>query len=310
MPPNQKIFGLGLSRTGTTSLGKALNILGIPTIHFPSDQTTFAELRSAKYRLTILETYQAVVDIPLVPYYAQIDMIYPNSQFILTTRDMKSWLKSVENHWALWRQRDPHKQFTDFVCACVYGTLSFNADRFRYVFETHSQNIRRYFSQRNDLLVLNVFEGEGWDELCRFLGVSVPDVPFPFLNQFVDNREWMHKLDLAIKDICDLLPTGSTFILVDDGQLEPEIGRGRTAIPFLEQSGSHYGPAPDGITAIRELERLRHRGAIFIVFAWPSFWWLEFYSDFRHYLISNFRCAMTNDRIVAFDLRVLDAASG
>ena len=38
---NQKVFGLGLSRTGTTSLGRALNILGIKTIHYPCDKKTY-----------------------------------------------------------------------------------------------------------------------------------------------------------------------------------------------------------------------------------------------------------------------------
>ena len=35
-----KIFGLGLSKTGTSSLGEALNILGINTIHYPFDEAT------------------------------------------------------------------------------------------------------------------------------------------------------------------------------------------------------------------------------------------------------------------------------
>lgn len=34
-----KVFGIGLSRTGTTSLGTALNQLGIKTIHYPHDET-------------------------------------------------------------------------------------------------------------------------------------------------------------------------------------------------------------------------------------------------------------------------------
>ena len=79
-----KVFGLGLSKTGTSSLSDALEILGIKTIHYPCDSTTIQELRSGIYRLSILEDYQGVTDTPVVPYYAQLDSIYPESKFILT----------------------------------------------------------------------------------------------------------------------------------------------------------------------------------------------------------------------------------
>src|SRR5688572_13581789 len=98
---HQKVFGLGLSKTGTTSLGGALNLLGIETIHYPHDQKTYHDLRNGNYRLSILEEYQGAVDIPVAPYYAQLDTIYPDSKFILTVRDKDSWLTSAEVHWRL-----------------------------------------------------------------------------------------------------------------------------------------------------------------------------------------------------------------
>jgi hypothetical protein len=60
-------------------------------------------------------------------------------------------------------------------------------------------------------------------------------------------------------------------------------------------------PAEDDRTAISELERLRHSGARFIAFAWPAFWWLEYYDKFRLYLLQ-FQCVLRNDRLVLFDL--------
>ena len=277
---------------------------GIKTIHFPCDQITISELRRGNYQLSILQNYQGVVDIPLVPYYAQLDGIYPDSKFILTIRDENSWLQSVEDHWRLWRDKDPHRDFTDFTCACVYGTLDFNADRFRYVYETHVRNIRNYFCDRSDdLLILNIFEGEGWQELCHFLGLVVPAAQFPWVNDRRTNRDWIQKLEITIREISALVPPGSTFILVDDAKSGLELRVGRTAIPFLEREGSYYGPPPDSNTAIHEFERLRVNGSNFIVFAWPSFWWLDYYSEFHHHLLTRFHCTMANDRIVAFDLK-------
>jgi hypothetical protein len=301
---DRKVFGLGLSRTGTTSLGKALNILGIRTVHFPADHATRIELTAGQYTLSILEQYQGVVDIPLVPYYAQLDSIYPGSKFILTVREIESWLTSVEGHWRRWRDRDPHKAFTDFVCACVYGTLAYNRDRFHYVYEIHHKNVCDYFSGRStDLLIMDLFQGEGWDELCHFLGLPIPQIPFPHLNQGHENEEWMRKLDLAAQEISTLLPVQSAFILVDDGKLGCSVVPERVAIPLIEREGVYYGPPPDSGTAIHEMEALRGHGVGFIVFAWPSFWWLEHYSGFQQHLSSKYFCVLETDTVVVFDLR-------
>ena len=141
---HQKVFGLGLSKTGTSSLGEALNMLGIKTIHYPHDQKTYDDLTNGNYRLSVLEEYQGIVDISVAPFYAQLDRIYPDSKFILTVRNKDSWLRSIEIHWRLMMDRcnsDPqYKKYTEFICACVYGSLQFNRDRFLYVYDTHLQN--------------------------------------------------------------------------------------------------------------------------------------------------------------------------
>jgi hypothetical protein len=179
MDPNLKIFGIGLSKTGTVSLAKALTRLGIKTKHFPDDKITREELRRGNYNLSILNEFQALVDIPVAPYYAQFDRLFPAARFILTTRPVESWLTSLENHFQLWVEyrRD---DYDDFVLACTYGVQHFSADRLRYVKELHEATVRSYFAGRPEkLLVLNVFEGEGWKELCSFLDCPAPDEPYP-----------------------------------------------------------------------------------------------------------------------------------
>lgn len=179
MDRHVKILGIGLSKTGTVSLAKALTRLGIKTKHFPDDKTTQEELRWGKYNLSILNEFQALVDIPVAPYYAQLDHLFPSAKFILTTRPTDSWLASLENHFKFWveHQRD---DYNDFVLACTYGVQHFSADRLRYVKELHEANVRSYFAGRpQKLLVLNVFEGQGWNELCAFLDCPVPEEPYP-----------------------------------------------------------------------------------------------------------------------------------
>ena len=174
---HQKVFGLGLSKTGTSSLGEALNTLGIRTIHWPHDQRTHDDLRNGNYRLSILEEYQGIVDIPVAPYYAQLDRVYPNSKFILTVRDKDSWLRSAEVHWRLKietsdkrPEKEQEREFTQFISACVYGTIKFNRDRFLYVYEMHQRNVCDYFKNRpKDFLIMDICGGDGWEKLCPFL---------------------------------------------------------------------------------------------------------------------------------------------
>lgn len=114
---------------------------------------------------------------------------------------------------------------------------------------------------------------------------------------------WFHRLSLALEELDYVLPEESAFILVDDAQWgNDEYLVGRRAIPFLERDGKYWGPPPDSAIAIKELRRLQSHGAGSILFAWPSFWWLGFYSELHRYLRSNCRCVLKNDRLIAFEL--------
>ena len=114
--------------------------------------------------------------------------------------------------------------------------------------------------------------------------------------------QWNARLYRAVREIADLVQAGQSLIVVDE-DLRGAIGNDREAIPFLERDGQYWGPPADDDTAIRELERLRQPGVSFIVFAWPAFWWLDHYADFRRYLESRFVCTLRNERMVVFDLQ-------
>jgi hypothetical protein len=65
----------------------------------------------------------------------------------------------------------------------VYGSYSFNEERFSYVYELHYRNVIEYFKGRPEsLLVINICEGEGWNKLCPFLKAPILDKHFPFMS--------------------------------------------------------------------------------------------------------------------------------
>jgi hypothetical protein len=117
--------------------------------------------------------------------------------------------------------------------------------------------------------------------------------------------EYRSSADAATKEIAALVPAGDALILVDGQQLNArEVAGGRRTIPFLERDGVYWGPPADDETGIREFERLRQQsGASHMVFAWPAFWWLDYYGGLQHHLRVHFPCILENERLVIFDLR-------
>ena len=108
---------------------------------------------------------------------------------------------------------------------------------------------------------------------------------------------------LCLSEIRNTVPSGATYILVDEQQTRLGSDRERISLPFLEKNGEYWGRPTDDGHAIDEIERMRRSGCTHIVFAWPAMWWLDCYEALNHYLRSNYRCVLESELLVAFDLR-------
>ena len=114
---------------------------------------------------------------------------------------------------------------------------------------------------------------------------------------------WEERLEIVKQEIRSLVPAGHNIILVDENKWGSDICADYDVTPFLEKDKLYWGTPPDSETAIKELNRLWKAGSQLIVFGWPAFWWLDYYSGFREYLHSRFPCIKKNSRIIVFDLR-------
>jgi Sulfotransferase domain len=306
--PQRKVFAIGLSKTGNSSLTEALNQLEIRALHYPHDGRTYDELRRGRYRLSILEEVDAIVDMPAVAFYRQLDAEYPGSKFILMVRELEDWLRSAEVHWRLmegWMRDDAEfRRMHEFLSRSIYGATDFDRRRFAARYREHEAEVRRHFAGRpDDLLVIDICGGEGWETLCPFLDKPIPRSPFPHAN------EWMHRLLQAKKELGEALPPASTLILVDQCGFGDELTAGHACLRLLGRDGEYWGDPPDSATAIADLERLRSAGAEFLVFGWPAYWWFDYYREFDEYLRRRFRLITATDCITAYDLRA-PATSG
>jgi Sulfotransferase domain len=193
----RKVFGIGLSRTATTSLNAALDRLGLRSIHFPSDPRTRREVLGqlanarTRLRLSVLRSCDALTDTPVCSTFEALDAGYPGSRFVLTVRDKEAWLRSCETYWgsglgAFLRDQpeDPYAIYMAAIGQALYGSVGFDRERFSRAYDAYGERVASHFRGReHDLLVLDVFSGQGWSELCGFLGLAAPAEPFPFENR-------------------------------------------------------------------------------------------------------------------------------
>jgi sulfotransferase family protein len=179
------------------SLAHALSLLGYRSLHFPQDDRTkeqvmeYLATAGDRLRLAVLERLDALTDTPICASYEGLDAAYPGSKFILTTRDKDSWLESCRAYWASWvdsyllaRPNDPLPAYLIPIHAKIYGTPTFDREQFSRAYDHYHERVRRHFAGRSeDLLTLNICAGEGWDPLCRFLGLPQPRAEFPSENR-------------------------------------------------------------------------------------------------------------------------------
>ncbi len=183
-----QIFGIGLSKTGTNSLNESLNQLGFKSIHFPLDDKLFEQLKQKDFDLEILEEYQAITDITVIPFYKQLFNQYPASKFILTCRDLEDWILSMRIHWASGHRHSPlninHAKLTpmtQMLLQMVYRNFDWDDEKFRQVYREHLEDVEYFFLNSDRLLKLNICNGEGWIKLCDFLNKPIPPHAFPYL---------------------------------------------------------------------------------------------------------------------------------
>lgn len=99
-------------------------------------------------------------------------------------------------------------------------------------------------------------------------------------------------------EIISRIPEGGKFILIDEGRFGgSDCIPGRFEFQFPEQDGEYGGPPADDMAAIKELNRFIAKGARYIVIAWTAFWWLEYYSLFKEYLLTHSNIDFMNERL-------------
>ncbi|MEO5582010.1 MAG: polysaccharide pyruvyl transferase family protein, partial [Saprospiraceae bacterium] len=154
----------------------------------------------------------------------------------------------------------------------------------------------------NEMAQFNVKEVE----LCLRVPKSAKtEIQFKMPEYFgaLARKLWNNEMETLLEKVKEIIPEGKAFIFVDDGQFGKAVFPNHKVIPFLEREGNYWGAPPDDETAINELKRMLANNYRFIVFAWPAFWWLDYYKEWHQSLRNRFQCVIETDRVLVFNLR-------
>lgn len=187
-----KVFCIGFQKTGTTSLYAALTRLGYRTAAVIGRDWTAEQLAKDGAALCIetAKDFDAAQDMPWPAFFRDLDAAYPGSRFILTVRDGERWFASIEKHFG-----DRRDEMQAFIYGRDAAAPTGNKMRYLDVLTRHEHDVREYFAARSgDLLVMDLEAGDGWRDLCGFLGESIPQEPFPVRNRSTDRERVAYRL--------------------------------------------------------------------------------------------------------------------
>ncbi|HJE57216.1 MAG TPA: sulfotransferase family protein [Nocardiopsis listeri] len=200
-----KVIGAGFGRTGTYSLKVALEQIGFgPCDHMYEiaerperihKWLDVVEGRSEDWD-SLFAGYESGVDWPTAAYWRELSEHYPEAKVVLTVRDPNKWYESTQQTvfkrnpwvrpltWLAERQSPDLRAFLRMdrasVVDRVFGGSVHDKQHMISVFERHIAEVRATISP-DRLLVYEL--GQGWEPLCEFLDVPVPNTSFPRLNK-------------------------------------------------------------------------------------------------------------------------------
>ena len=201
----QKVFCIGQSKTGTTSIEAALKKLGYKMGNQIKGELLLHEWakRDFKKIIKLCRTADAFQDAPFNSdfTYQTLDNAFPGSKFILTIRNSKEeWYRSLTSFHSklIGKNRVPtandlkefpyrYKGFMWEGMQLKYGineeTL-YDFDIYTDQYEMHNQRIIEYFKYRKeDLLILNLSDADAMEKLYEFLDVEYDGSDMPHLNK-------------------------------------------------------------------------------------------------------------------------------
>lgn len=180
------VFGIGLSKTGTTSLNDALKLLGYQPFHLPPIAKADAQGNIYSDWPWWVWKHDAMTDLSVAVLHRELRAEFPNARFIYTTRDMDRWSRSCRKHFTQELRDRRVEQGQTYLAPLVkafYGSELYDEDGFRAAYMRHEAEVLALHGGQENFMSYDLTAGEGWEPLCQFLDKAVPQTPFPKSNK-------------------------------------------------------------------------------------------------------------------------------
>lgn len=188
------VIGAGFGRTGTDSMREALDILGVGPCHHMYEVNAQEEQKSMWRALVqgarpgwdpLFAGYGCCVDWPSAYYWRELAEFYPQAKVVLTYRTAESWWQSFEQTIlrGIQMSTDPESLGLALVRDKVFGGRPGDRDHAIAIYEENIEAVKATIAPER-LLIHNL--GDGWVPLCAFLGLPVPEQPYPNRNNTRD----------------------------------------------------------------------------------------------------------------------------
>ena len=202
-----RIIGSGYGRTGTMALKIALETLGYgPCYHMleVSKNPGHDELwREATDQGTadwdsIFANYQACVDWPACSFWKILWKYYPDAKIILSIRNPEDWYQSVNSTiyqiMKMPRKTKEEEVHRDMAYHLILErTFNSSFTNKEYAIDIFNNHIAEVKNKVPDDKLLVYETGAGWEPLCRFLQIPVPNQSYPHVNT---TREFQKRFGL------------------------------------------------------------------------------------------------------------------
>ncbi len=184
---NLRLIGAGFGRSGTMSVKAALEHLGMgPCYHMKIALPRFWHLyffmrawKGGKVNWKkFFRRYHSVVDWPACSFYKELMKEYPDAKILLNVRDPEKWYDSM--HETIWAIQPAFPFWFPPVVKKIHDEVIWKGNLTIEVYREWIEEVKRTVPA-DRLLVYEV--KEGWKPLCDFLGLPVPDEPFPHINE-------------------------------------------------------------------------------------------------------------------------------
>lgn len=186
-----KVFCIGFHKTGTTSLEQALEVLGYRVTGPNGTKDPDIADKVLTVADELVARYDAFQDNPWPVIYREMDRKYPGSRFILTMRSADSWIASQVRDFGS-RETPMRRWIYGNDAGCPEGNEATYVERY----QRHNREVQAHFADRpDDLLIMDLPKGDGWEKLCAFLGEPLPDKPFPHANKASVSRAVKNWID-------------------------------------------------------------------------------------------------------------------